>query len=141
MLPQDFLSQIRELIPPQAVKYNSMFRARLVLELYKYSVPEVASNKQILNSEIDRLLREMEWVGEKSPIGFRLPTEKETISLDNAVVKLIPETEAQKIHARFHYPLSPRSGFFHAGLFSENGSLLGLATFSENDLSHLNAAL
>jgi hypothetical protein len=138
---QQFFSFVREAMPPEAQKYNRIFRARLTLELYKYPISNIYSNPQIIQTEIDQLLTELTSLYKKEHLEVQFPDKDESIILEQPDVRLLSQQQAKKIHACCHYLLSPRVGKFHLGLFSKQGSILGLASFSENDLVHLNKNL
>jgi hypothetical protein len=138
---KQFFLFVSKAIPPEASKYNRMFRARLILELYKYLLIDVLANPEIIRMEIDALLTELESLFDQETPNLLLPGKDQTIVLGNSRISPLPDIEAMNIHARYHYLLTPRRGKFHLGLFSEDGRMLGLASFSENDLSHLNSIL
>ncbi len=136
-----FFSLIRKSIPAEAFRYNRMFRARLTLELYKYPIAETIANPQLIKREADLLLAELdEAVDQKAP-HITLPGKQEQILLNETILQPVEAALALMIHARYHYLLTPRTAMVHLGLFSPAGHMLGLASFSENDLTHLNPIL
>jgi hypothetical protein len=138
-----FFSLIRKRVPAEAFRYNRMFRARLTLELYKYPIAEVIANPQLILREADLLLEELDAAVDHNT-GTRpllLPGKQDHILLHETMVKPVDEELALFMHARYHYLLTPRTAIFHLGLFSPAGHMLGLASFSENDLTHLNPIL
>jgi hypothetical protein len=111
--------------PPKALSL------RLRLQMFQYPQSK-RSNPKWIQRELERILQTQTF----TPVSFR------QVGLQRRDFRPVHESFAFNAHKLFHYLGNPRRAIKHFGLFGPDpDNLLGLFSFSANDLRHLNPYL
>jgi hypothetical protein len=135
------LSLVRNMVAEDQTGNNRLLRAKLVLELYKYSLNEINEDHSLVPKELSALTSELEELRLSFLNQVKTIVNPGSVNLEELELVQISPEEAYFIHTHQHYLLSARHGFAHLALQTRQGEVLGLASFSTNDLRHLDNVL
>jgi hypothetical protein len=135
------LSLVRDMVAEDQSGNNRLLRAKLVLELYKYSLDQINQDHSLVPKELSALTGELEELRLSFLNRVKTIVNPGSVNLDELELIQISPEEAHFIHTHQHYLLSARHGFVHLALQTKQGEWLGLASFSTNDLRHLDNVL
>jgi hypothetical protein len=136
-----YLENSIELFPKEVFSFYRLFRPRLLLQLHQYSLGKLLLSEEILKDEVFKLTDELKPIYKEFRIEFEKPEIDASYLLGQTTLKEVNSKTAYFIQKHCHYLLNERKGLVHLGLFTPQNNLIALATFSRNDLSHLDHVL
>jgi len=136
-----YLESSMDLFPSEAFTFYRIFRPRLLLQLHQYRLQDLLSSNEIIRDEASKLSSELSLLHKDFKIEFSRSDVKVPYQLEQTFLNVVDPETAYFIQKHCHYLLNERKGLVHLGLFTSENNLIALATFSKNDLSHLDDVL